>query len=466
MTSDSELTKPIFSSFRDPDGFLFQKNNILYRQVNLSYQEHYLHLKNSGLLSELQSEHLLINHVETSGKNIVSENAYCILQPENVTPITYPYEWCFSQLQDAALLTLRIQQMAMKYKMSLKDASAYNIQFHHGKPIFIDTLSFEKSKLDTPWVAYRQFCQHFLAPLAVAHYLGQKLNPLLKTFIDGIPLDLTSRMLPLHSWLRLSLALHIHLHSKLQREIKSKKEPGKIHINSLYGILDNLQRSVTSLRPRKNKNVWANYYSSTHNYTDDAVVSKENLVKEFLEISKPNTLWDVGSNTGRFSRIAAKHANTVLSMDYDPDCVEINYLQTKAEGTANLLPLVFDLTNPSPGIGWHNQERSPLESRSQPDLIMALAFIHHLTISGNLPFHYVAEYFSTMTKEWLIIEFIPKQDAQVQKLLQSRKDIFGEYTYESFKKEFGKHFTIHQTKPISESGRIFLLMKKIEPTPS
>ncbi|MCA9396279.1 MAG: SAM-dependent methyltransferase, partial [Candidatus Omnitrophica bacterium] len=249
MTPDSASARTEFSSFRDPDGFLFRAEGVLYRQINTSYRENYEHLKNSGLLEKLQSQNLLVRHRETEISGQTANDAYRIIRPEVIPVISYPYEWCFSQIRDAALLTLQIQKTAMEYGMSLKDASAYNIQFADGRPVFIDTLSFEKSDHSRPWVAYRQFCQHFLAPLAIMHYLGSRLNTILKVFLDGMPLDIASAMLPPRSYLNPSVTLHIHLHSRMSEG--SSASPGShrssVNSNALRGIFDSLEKSVKKL---------------------------------------------------------------------------------------------------------------------------------------------------------------------------------------------------------------------------
>ena len=208
----------IAGSFRDPSGFLFYKNNILYRQVNTTYRENYNFFIESGLYQSLVDSKLLVPHIEEKTDVICGDGVYKILKPEVVPFVSYPYEWCFSQLKDAALTTLKIQKIALDFGMSLKDSSAYNIQFVRGKPVFIDTLSFEKYQEGSPWVAYKQFCQHFLAPLALMSFLDVRLNQLLKVFIDGVPIDMASTLLPVKTKLKFSLFSHIHLHAKTQKK--------------------------------------------------------------------------------------------------------------------------------------------------------------------------------------------------------------------------------------------------------
>ena len=231
-------------SFRDPSGFLFWQNGSLYRQINIIYKDHYDRLMNSGLYEELTKTGLLIPHQEVDIEPAQPGIAYKIIQPERIDFISYPYEWCFSQLKDAALTTLRIQKKALDFGLSLKDASAYNVQFRKGKPVFIDTLSFESYHEGQPWIAYRQFCQHFLAPLALMSCKDIRLNQLLRIYIDGIPLDLASSLQPFRTRFSLSLLSHIHLHARSQKRFADKKvDTRQIKLSrvGLLGLINNLE---------------------------------------------------------------------------------------------------------------------------------------------------------------------------------------------------------------------------------
>jgi hypothetical protein len=449
------------SSFRDPSGFIFVRGNSLYRQINTVYKDNYDHFMNSGLYQTLVDDKLFIPHEETDLFLNLTEDAYRIVKPEPIPFISYPYEWCFSQLRDAAMATLRIQEIALDFGMSLKDCSAYNIQFHHGKPVFIDTLSFEIYHEGQPWVAYRQFCQHFLAPLAIMSCRDIRLGHLFKDFIDGIPLDLASSLLPFRTRFRFSLLLHIHGHARSQKRFAGeprRETKRKMTRQALLGLIDTLRTAIKRLEWRVKKSEWADYYRE-FNYTDDAIEHKKRTVKEFLSIAKPNVVWDVGSNTGVFSRIAAAEGVLTISMDQDPLCVEMNYKDCVARRETKILPLLLDLNNPSPNIGWQNQERKALFARGPADTVMALALLHHLAISNNVPLGTVAEMFG-QTSSWLIIEFVPKQDSQVQRLLSTREDIFSDYTQENFESAFLEYFTIHKSEQVQNSDRILYLMKR------
>ncbi len=389
--------------------------------------------------------------------------AFRTLRPERVAFISYPYEWSFGELKDAALATLSIQKRALKLGMSLKDASAYNIQFHNGRPTLIDTLSFETYKEGEPWVAYRQFCQHFLAPLALMAYRDVRLSQLLRVHIDGVPLDLASSLLPMRTRWNLGLASHIHLHASAQKHyadvsVSEERRGRKMSKEALLGLIESLQATVRKLVWKPTGTEWANYYAAT-NYTDTAFEHKKVLVREWVSKIEAKTVWDLGANAGIFSRIAADAGAYVISSDIDPAAVEMNYLLVKEKEEENILPLVLDLTNPSPAIGWSNLERESFLQRGPTDVTLALALVHHLAISNNVPFSRVAEFFAGCGN-WLIIEFVPKSDSQVKKLLRSRADIFSEYTQAEFEKAFGQWYTVQESSAVRDSERWLYLMRR------
>lgn len=450
------------ASFRDPSGFLFQQDGIIYRQVNLVYKNDYDHLMDSGLYQTLVDDKLLIPHEEVSIEPPVPKLAYKIIKPESITFISYPYEWCFSQLKDAALTILKVQGKALDFGMSLRDSSAYNIQFKNGRPIFIDTLSFGIYSEGQPWVAYRQFCQHFLAPMTLMSYKDIRLSQLLSIHIDGLPLDLASCLLPWRTYLRFPLLSHIHLHARSQKHFADKPVNVGQHRMSRYaflGILNSLESAVKKLKWQPRGTEWADYYQDT-NYSSQAFEHKKTIVSGFLDRVKTATVWDLGANVGIFSRLASDQGIPTISCDVDPAAVEKNYLDCIANNETNILPLVIDLTNPSPGIGWENKERMSLKERGPADTVLALALVHHLAISNNVPLSRIAGFLSDIS-HWLIIEFVPKSDSQVQRLLATREDIFPDYNRQAFEQEFSRYFTIDDSTDIQESLRTLYLMRRI-----
>jgi hypothetical protein len=263
-----ELQHP--ASFRDPGGFIFERTGRLFRQVNLTSKPDYDKLMQSGLYEQLTKQNLLISHTESIETAFLPAVAYKILEPQKVAFISYPYEWCFSQLKNAALLTLDIQAKALKKGMTLKDASAYNIQFQEGKPVLIDTLSFTEFKPGQPWQAYGQFCRHFLAPLALMALTDIRLNQLLRVHLDGIPLDLASKLLPAKSWLNLGLLSHIHLHAKSQQKYAKatiQKKETQLKPEALTHLVSHLKSTVQALSWKPENKEWGAYYEAT-NYSE------------------------------------------------------------------------------------------------------------------------------------------------------------------------------------------------------
>jgi hypothetical protein len=453
---------PLASSFRDPSGFLFRHQGTLYRQVNKSYRADYDLLRDSGLYDLLTEKGLLIPHHEVSLDLARSDEAVRILEPELVPFISYPYEWCFSQLKDAALATLRIQRLALKKGMSLKDASAYNIQFTGGRPVLIDTLSFTAYQEGSPWVAYRQFCQHFLAPLAIMASRDIRLGALLRSNIDGVPLDLAAGLLPWRSRLSPGLLMHIHAHARSQKKHESSRSAGtttQVTRNALLGILDSLKGAVAKLEWRPGGTEWGEYYDDT-NYSDSSLQTKKDLVGAMLDRTDSQTVWDVGANNGYFSQVASDRGIFTLAADIDPTAVEQNWRACRKGARPEMLPLVMDLTNPSPALGWDHRERDSFLDRGPADTVIALALIHHLAISNNVPLDRLAEFFARAGRH-LIIEFVPKSDSQVQRLLITREDVFPSYHQEGFEKSFGKFFNILEKKDIGGSERtLYLLGRK------
>jgi len=464
--TNSPLEGPLPASFRDPSGFLFRHQGRLLRQVNARYADDLALLHESGLYEALLSKELLIPHAEAALDLAPQPGAIKVLAPELVPFISYPYEWSFSQLKDAALATLRIQRLALEHGLSLKDASAYNIQFHRGRPLLIDSLSFTAYRPDEPWVAYRQFCQHFLAPLALMAYRDVRLGGLLRNHLDGVPLDLAVGLLPWRTRLQPGLLMHLHLHARSQQRHadshdqanSAKAKATKVGRKALDGILDSLRGAVRKLRWRPGGTEWGDYYQDT-NYSDTALQEKRTLVGRFLDQTDSRLVWDLGANNGFFSRVASERGIMTVASDIDPVAVEKNWLACRRGVEPNLLPLVMDLTNPSPSLGWAHTERDSLLGRGPADTVIALALIHHLAISNNVPLPHLARFFARAGRH-LILEFVPKNDSQVQRLLASREDVFPAYDLAGLEAAFAPVFKLKEKARIAGSERTLLLFSR------
>ncbi|MCP5184162.1 MAG: SAM-dependent methyltransferase [Pseudomonadales bacterium] len=448
------------ASFRDPDGFMYRSGGRLLRKINPSYLPHYERLLGSGLLAKLWDMGLLVRH------EIVSTGAAgegMVIAPQEIPYVCYPYEWSFGQLKQAALLTLRLQKIALEHGMSLKDASAYNVQFRGATPVFIDTLSFENHVQGQPWVAYRQFCQHFLGPLALMAYGDVRLRNLLRSYIDGLPLDLVASLLPRRTFLRYSLLSHVHLHARTQRShandaVTGLKGPGRFSTTMMLALVESLKSAVQRLEVRQYESEWGRYYADT-NYSPEAMSAKETLVQEMISrhFEPGVVVHDIGANTGRFSRLAETPERLVVAHDIDEMAVEFHYREASSR-KGNVLPLVLDLTNPAPSLGWAQGERDGFAERVAGGNVLALALIHHIAISNNVPLPRVAGFFATLAGK-LLIEFVSKEDSQVRRLLATREDIFPDYTEAGFEAAFGECFHCLEKRPIDGTARVLYLFE-------
>jgi hypothetical protein len=414
----------------------------------------------SGLYKALTDDGLLISHEQVEERALPQGGREIVIQPERIPFISYPYEWCFEQYKDAALVTLEAQRRALQFGMSLKDASAYNVQFYKGRAILIDTLSFE-TYTDGPWAAYGQFCRHFFAPLSLMAHLDERSGKMMQTYIDGIPLDLAGNLLRgkggFAAW------QHIHLHARAVRRFGGAGEGAesvkKVALKKevLAAIIESLIRAVQKLQQKNACTEWGDYYSAT-NYGDASARQKALITGAFLDRAAPvRTAWDFGANDGRYSRLALEQGAFCAAFDIDPVAVGRNYLTAKEKGES-LLPLLVDFSAPSPAIGFANRERKAVTQRGTPDVTLMLALIHHLVIANNLSFTMIAEWLASFTRH-LIIEFVPKTDSQVQRLLRTRADIFPDYTETCFEQSFGEYFEILEKRRIEESERILYLLR-------
>lgn len=436
------------SSFRDPSAHVFTEDGRIYRHLGPAYREAYEMLMSSGLYASLTSKHWLISHEES---HVQSKGAYKVIMPRQVPFISYPYEWSFSQLRDAALLTLRIQRESMKHGMSLKDATGFNIVFEENGPVFLDSSSFELYDETKPWIAYRQFCENFLAPLLLASCLGSGMLGMLFQYPDGVPLSLTSRLLPFRSRFHFLSLLHIHLQQAVSASGPSPKRP--FSKEKLLRIIDHLERGIGKLNIRKETSAWSTYYPGSI-LPGEYLEQKKKAVESLTRGLTPQRVIDLGANTGAFAGLFTGAGRTVIAADMDRLCTERIYTTRK-----DVIPVTADLMYPSPAMGWMNRERRPLLERIQADLVLALALVHHLCIGKNLPLPMLAEGLSQIGGH-LLIEFVPKDDPKVMAMLAHRRDIFDRYTEEDFRNAFGVYFSLMGESHVQGSGRKLFLYRR------
>ena len=449
------------SSFRDPSGYIFVEEGVVKRTILPVYFKQYNALNSSGFFSKLFKNNLLIPHTE-----LLNSDSKIIIQPEQIPFITYPYEWSFNQYKEAALLTLKLQKYSLENGFSLKDASAFNVTFHNGRAVFIDTLSFDFYKENSPWRAYKQFITHFLGPLVLAKYHGANSLKLLSNYIDGIPIKMLASMLPFKTKLNPFLYTNIHLLAKFDDkhnkdysgEVKvaklTKKEQFKI-IDSLYTYIKNLTLNEST--------EWGDYYSKT-NYSDQSLIAKTEIINVYVNQIKPKRLIDVGGNTGVFVRSLNAEFEQALICDIDNNAIDENYKTLKENNETSIIPFVLDVLNPTAAIGFNNKERFSFLNRIQkftPNLTLALAVIHHMSVSGNVPFDMSANFFASFSTN-LIIEFPKREDSWVQRLLNNKADFreyFDFYTIQNFEAAYLQYFDLVSKNKIENTNRVMYLFK-------
>ena len=342
--------------------------------------------------------------------------------------------------------------------MILKDATPYNIQWHKGRLIFIDTLSFEKYE-EVPWIAYRQFCESFLGPLLIMHYSKKQLPELMLAWPNGIPVHVIRSLIPKRSRFSLFTYLHIHLHARYaEKKPDGKKQPSHFPRRKLENLLTSLEALVQRLHVPEYSSTWSHYYEEA-SQRNDYLDQKKSIIHNWLEEIRPASAFDLGANEGAFSNLLAGMNIPTIAADFDPYCIDRLYHTTREQRGSLVQPMVLDLSNPSPAIGVNNRERDSFISRANTDLALALALIHHLAIGKNIPLPMIAEMFSEISPA-LIIEFVPKEDEKVRLMLDTKEDIYNEYNQASFEDAFSALFNIERKTEIGASGRILYLMKK------
>lgn len=449
------------SSYRDPSGFIFEKDGVLYRQVNQSFREHYRHFIDSGCYTSFVKKGWLIPHKEIEQNLTGDADWFLTIQPERLSLVTYPGEWSFDMLRDAALLTLQLVKEAISFGLILKDATPLNIQWHNGRLVFIDTLSFELYNPEKPWIAYRQFCECFAAPLLLMHYRKQPLQQLYLAYPEGIPLQIAKALLPPKSRFNIHTYLHIHLHARFDKKnnTATASAKGGFSKHKMLNLVSSLESLVTQCKLPEQDSTWSGYYDEAATRTG-YLEQKQKIITGWLQqLSGVHTVADLGANDGVFSKLAAGLGKQVWAADQDPYCINRLYKQVLEQKDKNIQPMIIELANPTPASGVNNTERKSFITRCQPDLVMALALIHHLAIGKNIPFSLIAAFFAGLSN-YLLIEFVPKEDEKVQLLLAHKEDIYPGYHLHAFEESFGTLFTIEQKEPVTGSKRWLYLLKR------
>jgi len=447
-------------SFRDRRGRIYYADGRVFRTVMPMAVADFDAVRQSGLTDELRTQNKLTGEEQVDATLLgeFASDAHYVLEHPRLPFISYPYEWSFSALKAAALLHLDIQQRALKKNVALTDATAYNVQFIGHRPIFIDNLSFRRYVEGEYWAGHRQFFEQFVNPLLLRSVIGIPHNAWYRGELEGISAGDLSRILPWRSRLSWNILTNVFMQARLQSSSSSNAAIEKAAARKLprigYGqILHSLQKWISRLQPKgDSKTVWQDY-ASDNSYADEEATNKRAFIAEFCQAVKPALILDIGCNTGDYSIHALENgAELAVGFDFDHGALEYGY-QRAASDDRNFLPLHLDAANPSPDQGWAQSERMGLRQRARGDAVMGLALIHHLAIAKNLPLVEVIGWLVDMAPQG-ILEFVPKGDAMVQRLLQLREDLFDDYDQASFEKYLGERARIVKSETVSSGGRI------------
>jgi len=455
-------------SFRDRRSRVLDARGRIVRLLSPSGWEEWRALAGSGLLERLVADGLVPGTRETTipdgAAALLPDGVAGALEHERIPFVSYPYEWSFSMLREAARVQLEVLVRALDAGFALQDASAYNLQWNGGRAQLIDVGSFERRAEGEPWVGYLQFCQLFLYPLLLTAYRDVPFQPWLRGAIEGISPDQCRRLLRGRDLLRPGVAADVVLQAQfvaraaaartsLRQELRrGGGEGGGISAAMLRRNLERLQRVVDGLTWKRARSAWSRYADDCH-YADADRDAKRALV-ERAALRRPRPrVWDLGANTGEYARLVAPHAGLVLAMDRDHLAVDLLFRRLRADGPSNVLPLVVDLLDPSPGIGWRGRERRPLEERGRPDLVLALALLHHLVIGGNVPLAEVVDWLADLGGD-AVVEMVTKDDPMARRLLLNKDDQYGDYTPEAFERLAGERFRIVERLPLAGGTRI------------
>ncbi|MAZ39932.1 MAG: nodulation protein NoeA [Legionellales bacterium] len=452
-------------SFKDPAGFIIHDDSSIYRIITKVGLADYKAVRQTPVIRELIEREWLLDEKALSIEqaSAISVDAASILMHPKIPFISYPYEWTFSALKQAALRHLAIQQHALIHNVSLVDASAYNIQFLGASPIFIDHLSFRPYKIGEFWLAHQQFCDTFLNPLLLKAYTHIDYQAWYRGSLNGISTVEINRLLPWYRKFNLAVFVHVvlpaHFEKKKKQQAINTLQQKAFSKQAYLNLLIMLENCIKKLvLPKSQITQWQTYAKDNH-YQAIEKQNKLRFIRTFIEKTKPKQLWDLGCNSGDYAIAALKAgAEYVIGMDTDIGALENAYERAKQENY-NFLPLHIDCMNPTPAQGWANTERYALQERTNADAIMALAIIHHLALSGNVSLSDIIDYLLQLAPMG-VLEFVPKQDPMVKLMLAIKGDIFPDYHYDNFINLLSRHAEIIQTETITEHGRVLIWYEK------
>ena len=461
MIADGPTQEP--GSFRDRSARVFYAGGAVYRGLDAAALAEWDALSRTRFFQTFIADGRIVRteRVSAAAASALPGGAAwaAVLAHERIPFVSYPYEWPFAMLRDAALLQLDLILAALDEDMTLKDCSAFNVQWNGARPVFIDIASFTRLKPGEPWIGYRQFCQLFLYPLMLHAYKGVPFHSWLRGSIDGIEPDTFRHLMSLRDVLRPGVLTHVVVHGKMQhkyggsnRDVKDDLQRAGFGKDLMRANVKGMRKLVAGLPAPAAASGWTSY-ATDNSYDEQDNAAKITFVQDVVKERRSTMAWDIGCNTGRFSRIAAANADYVVSSDADHAVVDALYRALQSENIRNILPLVGNVANPSPGLGWRGAERRSLEERGRPDLVLCLALIHHLVISANLPMAEVIAWLRSLGAR-LVIEFVTKDDPMVKRLLMQTTQAHEDYEAPAFEAELARHYVIERRVPVPSGTRI------------
>jgi hypothetical protein len=453
-------------SFRDPHGRVLLAPDGVYRALSETGLADWRAFDESGLAAELAAEGKLVATEQASDADVqriageLPSPPAGVLKHERIPFVSYPYEWPFSMLKAAALLQLELTERALDHGLILKDATPYNVQFRGSRPVFIDVSSFERLREGEPWAGYRQFCMLFLYPLMLEAYRGVDFQPFLRGSIDGIPPAQMAALMK-GSKLNKGVLSHVRLHSRLEAssaeragsDVKGEMKKAKFSTELIRSNLKRLRKLVEGMEWKAGRSVWSEYREE-NTYSDADDEAKAEFVRATAAAAPTALTWDLGANDGAYSKIAAESSDCVVALDFDHATIDGLSRRLAADDDERILPLVGNLVDPSPGLGWRGAERRPLERRGDPGLVLALALVHHISITGNVPMAELLDWFASLGAP-LVIEFPTRDDPMVKRLLAAKAEgHHTDYELDEFERLLGERFEVSKREQLPSGSRV------------
>ena len=462
MTGTSATEVGLFdaASFRDPAARVLRRNGQVLRYLTSAAQRDWVSLSSTKFFKAFTDSGRLVATEPTTSPHDppLTDPWVTVLRHQTIPVVSYPYEWCFSMLQDAALLQLELLLAALDEGMTLKDSTPFNIQWVGARPVFIDIGSFTVADPAEPWTGYRQFCEMFLYPLFLQAYKDVPFHPWLRGSLEGVSAWHCNSLMSARDRLRPGVFAHVYLLSKLQSRYEGTDRNVRQDLRAAGFGPELIKRNVTRMKSIVERLTWSRAHSTWSDYTDCNTYDqadrerKKRFVQQAAASRHRSVVWDLGCNTGEYSRALGECVDHVVAVDADHLAVEHLYRALRADDNSMILPLVGDVADPSPGLGWRNRERQTMADRSRPDLILALALVHHLAIARNVPLPELVAWLASFQAD-VVVEFIAPDDAMVQRLRRNRDALDFGYTQDRFEACISAHFVIAKTEPLQSGTR-------------